>query len=671
MTCSKILLLSMFILMLLGPMPIQGEKTKAVTMASAIEAVTVYRDRALVKRVSRNSYQPGIYNFKIADLPLALMDESVRVSGSGSAAARILDIKIKSERLEESASGRINELEKDQRELENQLRVLSDRMDLLNRKDEFLRSLLKNDSAAKEQELQKKGIAEWSRMFAFLEDSLGKIHSERRGLEIERSKLLEKKAVIDHELDQQIEMRGKERKNIEIEIEISRGGSLQLETSYIVPQVSWTPVYDIRFSSEKNEAGLTCQALVRQETGEDWENINLTLSTARPLTENSLPELSPQTLDRPQSITMTGSNIIFGKVVLEDGSLVPGVTVTLLHGQYKVEETITSENGDFRFSDLAPATYQLRSQLQGFNTSLLPNVQLVPGQNTRITVPLKLGAIEEAVTITGQTSMIDVKKSDRSYTFNPNQPVVAGGGSGAKRRSGVDVIEKPFIQKMEVPSAGISAQSVAATFALKQKETILSNTTAQKVTMAVESIPLQREYQAIPKLVEQSFLKATVTNTAPFPLLAGKVSIFYDENFVASAVIPQVSANEKFILSIGEVSGIKVKRELVEKKADGMGLFSKKLQSVFEYRITVENFQKSEESITVIDQVPVTENEDITVELLSATPAPLKPSEEDAEKEKKEGTLKWLLQLKPLEKKTIQFKYSISHPKRLDLYNLD
>ena len=72
----------------------------------------------------------------------------------------------------------------------------------------------------------------------------------------------------------------------------------------------------------------------------------------------------------------------------------------------------------------------------------------------------------------------------------------------------------------------------------------------------------------------------------------------------------------------------------------------------------MENFQKSEEIITIIDQLPVTENEDITVELLSIEPTPLKPKEEDAEKEKKEGTLKWLLQLKPLEKKTIQFKYS-------------
>jgi hypothetical protein len=673
MTNSRIIFLSLFILILLAPLSIKGEKTKATTISSDIESVTVYRDRALVKRVTHRDFQPGDYVLKIANLPLSLLDESVRVSGSGSAAAKILDIKIKSERLEESAIGRIGELERDQREMENQVRVLADRMDMLNRKDEFLKSLLsdKSGSPDKEQELQKKDIAEWSRMFDFLENSLNKINSEKRSLEIEKAKLLDKKAVIDHELGQQIEMRVKERKSIEIEVEISRGGSLQVEASYIVPQVSWTPVYDLRFSSDKNEAGLTCQALVRQETGEDWENIILTLSTARPMMENTLPTLGPQTLDQPQPLSMTGSNTIYGKVVLEDGSLIPGVTVSLLYGQYKIKDTVTSENGDFRFIDLAPGAYQLRSELQGFKTSILQKIQLASGQNIIITVPLQLGTINEAVTITGGTPMIDTKSSDRSYVFNPNQPVLAGSGGGRESHSGGDMIREPLIQTMEVPTAGISAQAVAATFALKQKETILSNNAQQKVTIAVESIPFQREYQAIPKLMEQSFLKAMATNTAPFPLLAGKVSVFYDESFVSSTAIPQVSANEKFTVSIGEGSGIKVKRELVEKKVNGTGLFSKKVQTEYEYRITVENFQKSEEIITVIDQIPVTENEDVAVELLNAVPAPLKPKEEDADKEKHDGVLKWLLQLKPLEKKTIGFKYSVTHPKKLDVYNLD
>jgi len=461
---SKILFVFLFILILLNPLPVQGEKAKATAISSTIESVTVYRDRALIKRVSQHDFQPGDFVLKIANLPLSLLDESVRVSGSGGAAAKILDIKIKSERLEESAIGRIGELEKSQRELENQVRVLADRMELLSRKDEFLRSLLsdRGGSPDKEQELQKKGIAEWSRMFDFLESSLNKMNNEKRSLEIEKAKLLEKKAVIDHELGQQIEMRVKERKSIEIEVEISRGGSLQVEASYIVPQVSWTPVYDLRFSSDKNEAGLTYQALVRQETGEDWENTALTLSTARPMMENTLPALGPQTLDRPQSLSMMGSNIIYGKVVLEDGNLVPGVTVSLFYGQYKIKETFTSENGDFRFIDLAPGTYQLRSELEGFKTSILKKVQLVSGQNISITVPLQLGTINEAVTITGQTSMIDTKSSDRSYVFNPNQPAVAGSGVGGNKHSGAEVIKEPLIQTMEVPTAGISAQAVAA-----------------------------------------------------------------------------------------------------------------------------------------------------------------------------------------------------------------
>jgi hypothetical protein len=427
----------------------------------------------------------------------------------------------------------------------------------------------------------------------------------------------------------------------------------------------------MRFASGKNEAGLTCQALIRQETGEDWENTRLTLSTARPMMENSLPELLPQTLDRPLSLAQPGSNSIFGRIILDDGSLVPGVTVTLLSGSSKIKNTVTSEEGEFRFIDLTPGTYALCSELEGFKTSILQKFQLAAGQDINVTIPLKVSNISEEIVVAGRTSMIDTKRSDKTFTFTPNQPVATGGSSRGKKQSNVDVIKEPIIQKMESPTAGISLQTVAVTFSLKQKETILSNNVPQKVIMAVEAVPFQREYQAIPKLAEQSFLKATATNSTSFPLLAGKVSIFYDESFVSSTTIPQVSANEKFTVPIGEVSGIKVKRELAEKKTDTAGLFNKKLQTIFEYKITVENFQKSEESITIIDQISVSDNEDITIELLSVAPAPLKPMEEDAEKEKREGVLKWLLQLKPLEKKTISFKYSVIHPKKLDVYNLD
>ncbi len=671
-TLRHILILSALVLSLFAPLPIRGEKNKEISLSSVVEAVTVYRDRALVTRVCRLDFQPGIHALKIANLPILLSDESVRVSGSGSAAAKILDIKIKSERLEESASGRISELEKSQRELKDQIQILNDRMELLSRKDEFLRSLLKSGSGSQEQELQKKGIGEWSRMIDFLEVNLDRLLGEKRGLEAEKAKLLDKKGVIDHELGQQIEMRTKERKSIALEIEVSRGGGLKLEASYIVPQVSWTPIYDLRFSPDKREAALTCQALVRQETGEDWEGTALTLSTARPLMENSLPELSPQTLDRPHSLAMAGSNIIFGKVILEDGSEIPGATLTLAGGEpMGSKTTVSQEDGSFRFSDLLPGTYQLRCQLEGFRTSIHQNIQLAPGQNLSITLPMLMSTLQEEIVVAGQAPLIDTKSSDRSFSFKRNRIAASSAGSSGKGRSGADVIEKPLIQKMEVPTAGISAHTVAATFALKQKETILSNNTPQKVTMAIETIPFQREYLAIPKIVELSFMKATLTNAAQFPLLPGKVSIFYDESFVASAAIPQVSANEKFALSIGEMSGIKVKQERIEKKSDSSGFLSKKLQTVFEYRITVENFHKSEESITVIDQIPVSENKDITVELLNISPAPLKPAEEEAEREKKEGTLKWLLRLKPLEKKSIVFKYAVTHPKKLEIYNLD
>jgi uncharacterized protein (TIGR02231 family) len=59
----------------------------------------------------------------------------------------------------------------------------------------------------------------------------------------------------------------------------------------MVPQAGWEPTYDVRLASDGKSADLTFQAMIRQQTGEEWRNIDLTLSTARPTIGGAPPEL--------------------------------------------------------------------------------------------------------------------------------------------------------------------------------------------------------------------------------------------------------------------------------------------------------------------------------------------------------------------------------------------
>jgi uncharacterized protein (TIGR02231 family) len=78
---------------------------------------------------------------------------------------------------------------------------------------------------------------------------------------------------------------------------MEQAGEFTLEISYIVLNASWTPQYDVRVQKDaeqdKGTVELTYLGLVQQQTGEDWKNVNLALSTARPSLAAVLPELTP------------------------------------------------------------------------------------------------------------------------------------------------------------------------------------------------------------------------------------------------------------------------------------------------------------------------------------------------------------------------------------------
>ncbi|MCU0236094.1 MAG: TonB-dependent receptor [Acidobacteria bacterium] len=109
---------------------------------------------------------------------------------------------------------------------------------------------------------------------------------------------------------------------------------------------------------------------------------------------------------------------IFGTVQLEDGSLVPGVTVEATSPKLVGKSTaITDENGVFRLANLTPGSYKLVFTLQGFQTVVRDGIQLAVEQTLNLKITMKLGNIEEMVTITGQVAQIDVKSTAKGMTL--------------------------------------------------------------------------------------------------------------------------------------------------------------------------------------------------------------------------------------------------------------
>jgi Ca-activated chloride channel family protein len=113
------------------------------------------------------------------------------------------------------------------------------------------------------------------------------------------------------------------------------------------------------------------------------------------------------------------SATIEGVVVLEDGSLIPGVTVTLTGSPKGVKTTITDEKGVYRFSNLPAGIYSLKFELEGFKSTELINIPLEPSQLFDLQVMMSTSTLREEVVINYKSPSPDVRYSGLSIKITP------------------------------------------------------------------------------------------------------------------------------------------------------------------------------------------------------------------------------------------------------------
>lgn len=109
---------------------------------------------------------------------------------------------------------------------------------------------------------------------------------------------------------------------------------------------------------------------------------------------------------------------IRGKVSDKDGNALPGVTVTLTGLKTAPRSEISSEEGNFRFLNLPVGEYDVRFELQGFKTIVREKLVVSFGRDVTIEPQMEQAAIEEQVTVVGQTPVIDTKKTQVGFNIS-------------------------------------------------------------------------------------------------------------------------------------------------------------------------------------------------------------------------------------------------------------
>ncbi|MEO8191519.1 MAG: TonB-dependent receptor [Acidobacteriota bacterium] len=113
----------------------------------------------------------------------------------------------------------------------------------------------------------------------------------------------------------------------------------------------------------------------------------------------------------------SGDGNVYGRVVDEQGSGLPGATATL-SGSNAPQVTTSDNQGNFRFLNVAPGRYSVLVTLPGFTKVTQENVVVTLGRNTEFRVELRLSTVQEAVTVTSETPLIDTRKTETGSSFS-------------------------------------------------------------------------------------------------------------------------------------------------------------------------------------------------------------------------------------------------------------
>ncbi|HXE96121.1 MAG TPA: DUF4139 domain-containing protein [Dongiaceae bacterium] len=300
----KILRFAFLPILLIIPALSFSADLKRIPAPSRITAVTVYADRALTIRSTSLDLKPGSYLIAFETLPAMLLDDSVRVEGNGTAVTTITGLEIKRTFLEASGEKRVQELQEEIRGLERRSAGLDAKKAGITAQKAFLESIRVawGERISKELATGRPTAAELQEASGFVGAGVTRAEEQGRDIEFDKKVIKDK---IDALKRQQNEVTGsnrKEVKTVEIAVEVTRAGSLTLGLASMIPQAGWEPSYDVRLADDAKSAELTFRAMVRQQTGEDWNNVDLTLSTARPAIGGAPPELYPWRISfyRPQ-----------------------------------------------------------------------------------------------------------------------------------------------------------------------------------------------------------------------------------------------------------------------------------------------------------------------------------------------------------------------------------
>lgn len=284
---------------------------------SRITEVTVYPDSVLINRIANVKLSPGAHKVIFPNIIPEIDENSLRVSAQEAPEVKLFGAQVKKEFLEEVPSERIKHLQDEIRKLEDEAKKLENDKKILADKKNFLDSirLFSKEQIPKDLVTKTPTAQELDSTFKFLDTKLKENYGQVIETELKVRETQKKIEVLRRELSQVAGPQKKLKRSIVLDLETLRATTFNLKISYLVRGASWQPLYDARADFEKSEVEMVSYGIVRQKTGEDWQDVEISLSTAKPAIGGRMPYVSPWFLRPYQPRPM--EKLAGGKVTLD------------------------------------------------------------------------------------------------------------------------------------------------------------------------------------------------------------------------------------------------------------------------------------------------------------------------------------------------------------------
>ncbi|MCX8525344.1 DUF4139 domain-containing protein [Chryseobacterium formosus] len=244
------------------------------------------------------------------------------------------------------------------------------------------------------------------------------------------------------------------------------------------------------------------------------------------------------------------------------------------------------------------------------------------------------------------------------YTAYNNEDVVAGYNKVKKAEmSNSYQMRAEVAAPSQIPVATVSDNQMNILYELNYNQTIVSQEKEQYVILDKKNVEANYKYHTVPKLNNQIFLMAFVKNWQNLNLISGEANIYFEDNYIGKTNITSNYVKDEFPISLGVDERIVVKRIKLEDKTSQKTLNSNKWETE-SYEISIRNNTKESIELEILDQIPLSENQKITVKTLDIG---------NGEFDAKTGSILWNRKINSGASDKINFSYELKYPKEMQI----